>query len=228
MKVYIGWDPRDAQAYEKCKRSLLKNTKSEVEVHRLVDWDLRQKKVYWRPYYVDGTGQKHDGIDGKPFSTEFSFTRFCVPVLEDYRDEWVVFCDADMLWVADVMDLMELVDPTKAVMCVKHNHKPPETVKMGGAIQTLYPRKNWSSLMVMNPSRCTNLTKYVVNNMDGSWLHAMCWLEDDQIGGLPEEWNWLEGWSKPDIKPKIIHHTRGTPDMDGCEDVMYAKEWWAA
>jgi hypothetical protein len=227
MKVYIGWDQRDIPAFARCRGSLIRHKSMNVQIEALRDWDLRRQKVYWRPYIVDGEGQKHDGRDGKPFSTDFSFTRFCVPFLEDYADEWVLFCDPDMLWRADIAELASLIDPEKAVMCVQHNHRPTEIEKMGGLAQTVYPRKNWSSLMLMNPSKCTNLTKYVVNNQTGSWLHGMLWLEDDEIGALPEEWNWLEGWSSPEIEPKIIHYTRGTPDMEGCEDVAYAAEWWA-
>lgn len=228
MKVFIGWDPRDIPAYEKCKRSLLRNTKMKLQIEALRDWDLRRQKLYWRSYYVDGEGQKHDGRDGNPFSTDFSFTRFCVPALQNYEGGWVLFCDPDMLWRADISELLSLADPGKAVMCVKHNHVPPEETKMGGLIQTRYYRKNWSSLMLYNPERCKGLTKYAINNMDGSWLHGMFWLEDQEIGELPEEWNWLDGHSSPEIDPKIVHFTRGTPDMDGCEDVAYAKEWWAA
>ena len=228
MKVFIGWDPRDISAYEKCKRSLLKHSSLDLEIEALRDWDLRRKKLYWRSYFVDGEGQKHDGRDGKPFSTDFSFTRFCVPALEEYSEGWVLFCDPDMLWQADIAELVKLIDPSKALMCVKHNHRPAEEIKMGGALQTLYPRKNWSSLMLYNPARCVKLTKYAINNMDGSWLHGMFWLEDGEIGELPEAWNWLEGWSSPEIEPKIIHYTRGTPDMDDCEDVAYAREWWMA
>ena len=230
MKVFIGWDSRDICAFEKCKRSLLKNTKAKIQVEALRDWDLRRQKLYWRSYYVDGAGQKHDGRDGKPFSTDFSFTRFCVPALESYEGGWVLFCDPDMLWRADIAELFSLVDPSKALMCVKHKHEPPEEEKMGGVMQTLYPRKNWSSLMLYNVERCVGLTKYAINNQSGSWLHGMFWLPDEEIGGLPEEWNYLCGWSDPEKipDPKIVHFTRGTPDMEGCEDEEFAKEWWAA
>lgn len=228
LKIYVGWDPLDILAYEKCVRSIKKHVSIKTDIQPLKDWELRRKGLYWRPYHVDEKGQKWDNRDGKPFSTNFSFTRFCVPALCDYRDEWVLFCDPDMLWRADPNELLGLVNQKYAVMCVKHQHVPKETEKMGGLMQTRYERKNWSSLMLMNPSRCKALTKYVVNNQSGSHLHGMLWLPDDQIGEFPEEYNWLEGWSSPDIEPKVIHHTRGTPDMPGCEDVAYAREWWEA
>ncbi|MFT5438413.1 MAG: hypothetical protein ACI9MJ_000272 [Alphaproteobacteria bacterium] len=39
--------------------------------------------------------------------------------------------------------------------------------------------------------------------------------------------NWLEGWSSPDIDPKIVHMTRGIPTMAGFENIPYADEWRA-
>lgn len=226
MKVYMGWDPRDMDAYRVCERSMREHASIPLDIVPLVDWKLRQQGVYWRSYRMEGNGQRIDDRDGKPFSTEFSFTRFLVPLLEDYESDVVLFCDPDMLWRADIAGLRALWDDSHAVMCVKHNHCPPETEKMGGLRQTLYHRKNWSSLMMLNPAKCRELTKYRVNNEDGEWLHAMCWASEEQIGGLPEEWNWLEGWSDPAMDPKVVHYTRGTPDL--CPDVMHADWWWDA
>lgn len=224
LKVFIGWDQRDALAYEVCKHTLEKNATCPVEVIPLKEWELRQKGAYWRAYRVDERGQMWDDRDGKPFSTNFSFTRFCVPWLMDYRDEWALFCDADMYFKGDVAELLTLTDEDSSVICVKHDHRPEEARKMDGVIQTIYQRKNWSSFMLMNPSRCRELTSFAVNNQTGAWLHGMCWAQE--IGGLHEEWNWLEGWSSPEIDPKVIHYTRGTPDMD--PHVSFADLWWEA
>lgn len=224
LRVFIGWDQRDINAFRVCEKTLLDRSSIPVEIHPLREWELRQRGYYWRPYHVDARGQMWDNRDGKPFSTNFSFTRFCVPMIEEYRDEWVLFCDADMMWRADVAELVEQIDRTKAVMCVKHDHRPKEAEKMDGVIQTVYSRKNWSSLMLMNPSKCDALTPYAVNNQTGSYLHSMCWLDDEKIGGLDESWNWLEGWSSPEIDPKVIHYTRGTPDMTPVS--AYSDEWW--
>ncbi len=224
LRIYVGWDQRDLLAFEVCRHSLLKHASIPVEIIPLKDWELRAAGHFWRPYSVDERGQMWDGRDHRPFSTNFSYTRFCVPLIEEFGDEPVVFCDADMLWRADVAELLELLGEA-GVACVMHNHRPPETVKMTGNIQTVYPRKNWSSLMVMRPGRCAGLTPYAVNNMPGDWLHGFCWIDAEEIGGLPEEWNWLEGWSSPDIDPKVVHFTRGTPDMPGYEDAAFAAEW---
>ena len=226
LRVYIGWDQRDARAYEVCAASLVKHASIPIEIVALKDWELRARGVYWRPYQVDERGQMWDARDGKPFSTNFSYTRFCVPLIEDFRADPVVFCDADMLWRADVAELRELAGDA-AVACVKHQHRPPEREKMTGNIQTVYARKNWSSLMVLRPGRCAGLTPYAVNNMPRDWLHGLRWIEDSEIKGLPEVWNWLEGWSDPGLDPKVVHFTRGTPDFPGHENAAYAEEWHA-
>ena len=35
--------------------------------------------------------------------------------------------------------------------------------------------------------------------------------EEADIGQIPEEWNWLDGHSPEDMKPKIVHFTTGGP-----------------
>ncbi len=224
-KVYIGWDGRDWLASQVAHRSLLAHASNGVEIVDLFDHQLRKDGHYWRTYRVDSFGQKRDDIDRKPFSTEFSFTRHLVPHLEDYSDRLAIFTDPDVLWRGDVYELLSLcADESKSVWCVPHEHRPPELEKALG-VQTHYPRKNWSSVMVFRPSLCRALTHHAVSNRDGLWLQTLGWAGDDEIGKLPEEWNWLEGWSPDTINPKIVHYTRGTPDMAGYEDAPYADEW---
>lgn len=224
MKVFIGWDPVDENAYRVAKQTLEKNASIPLQIFPLKEHELRAKKLFWRGYHMDEQGQRWDAKDGKPFSTQFSFTRFCVPALCDYEDEWVLFMDPDMLIKGDVAELLNYT--SRSLYCVQHVHEPPMGHKMGGFIQTRYIRKNWSSFMLMNPSRNMDLTQFRINNEMGSWLHAMLWLRDEDIGELPEAWNWLEGHSNPSIIPKNIHYTRGTPDLPDCETVDRAAEWW--
>ena len=65
--------------------------------------------------------------------------------------------------------------------------------KFDGHVQTTYPRKNWSSVMLFNNSRCTALTPAYVNRASGLELHRFYWLQDEEIGSLPREWNHLVG-----------------------------------
>jgi len=223
VKVYIGWDSRERDAYQVCEASILKY--SHQCVIPLKDLGLRLSGIYDRPYHLDGS-QRYDTRDGRPFSTEFSFSRFLVPALNQYEG-WALFCDCDFLFRADVNDLFTLADDRYAVMCVKHNYTPKESVKMDGQIQQPYFRKNWSSLVLWNCGHPSNrkVTPKFVNFMPGSFLHGFKWLKDSDIGGLPEYWNWLEGHSSPAIEPRAVHFTRGVPSMPGYEHVPYADEW---
>ena len=102
---------------------------------------------------------------------------------------------------------------------------------MDGARQTIYPRKNWSSLVLYNCGHPANaaLTPALVSREGGGFLHRFQWLDDALIGALPAGWNWLEGWNaKPDKGvPQAIHYTRGGPWFDDWQGVDYAELWLA-
>jgi hypothetical protein len=229
IRVYVGWDPRDDQAFRVCRDSLLAHASIPVEVIPLKDWELRNKRIYWRGYVMTPQGQMFDDRDGKPFSTAFSFTRFAVPLLEEFRAGLAVFCDADMLWRRDIAELVAEVDskPGKALYCVQHEHNPEAGLKMDGVLQTNYARKNWSSLMVYRPQlHAGKFTPYMLNQMPGAWLHALLWLRDEELGALSSKWNWLCEESEPLYDPALVHFTLGTPDMLK-RALPYGDEWWS-
>jgi len=95
--------------------------------------------------------------------------------------------------------------------------------------QLIYPRKNWSSLVLWNCGHPENkkLTKEIVNTESGKYLHRFGWLKNKFIGGISKEWNWLVGWYKTpeDGRPKAIHYTEGGPWFDNYKTTEYAKEW---
>lgn len=222
-RIFIGFDSRESDAYRVCEKSILRF--GHHCITPLKEIPLRLSGLYDRPYTVTGS-QRYDTRDSKPFSTEFSFTRFLVPALNQYEG-WALFCDCDFLFRADPAELFALRDDKYAVMCVKHEHQPTEAMKMDGQMQTVYFRKNWSSLVLWNCGHESNkkVTGKAVNFMPGGFLHAFKWLKDSEIGGLPEAWNWLEGHSSPTWEPKAVHFTRGVPSMPGYENVPYADEW---
>jgi len=120
-------------------------------------------------------------------------------------------------------------DRSKAVLCVQHDYQPTDLTKMDGKVQSVYPRKNWSSFMLFNcehPSTRT-LTPAVVNSESGAYLHRMQWADDSEIGALPKEWNWLEGWNEKPASgfPHAVHYTEGGPWFENYKDVEYADIW---
>ena len=99
---------------------------------------------------------------------------------------------------------------------------------MDGQIQTIYARKNWSSVMAFNCNHPSNkaLTVEMVNTLPGRDLHRFCWLQDDEIGELEPEWNYLVGHTKTKDEPKIVHWTDGGPWLEAFREAEYADEWW--
>lgn len=230
--IYIGYDPRDYKGYAVANYTIRKWDRY-VPIRGLVLDDLRAKGLYYRPTEVrinsDGRKQLWDQISDAPMSTEFSISRFLVPHLA--REGWALFVDGDVMAMDNPTHIFDLADSSKAVMCVQHSHDPVEKTKMDGQMQTRYGRKNWSSVMLFNCEHPANrrLTVDMINTLPGRDLHRFCWLKDDEIGELPQEYNYLVGYTylNGGRHPVLVHFTNGLPDMAGFEDQEYADEWRA-
>ena len=161
-------------------------------------------------------------------STDFSFSRFLTPYLAAQRG-WVIFCDCDFLFTTDIRNVLEGLDPTKAVYCVQHDYVPAHQVKMDGKRQATYPRKNWSSFMIFNCDHpdVRALTPAVVNSVTPAYLHRFEWVaDDDAIGSLEIDWNFLEGeYAMPRTTPRVIHYTNGGPWFEQWQNCDYADLW---
>lgn len=221
MKVFIGYDAREDLAYRVCEYSLRRHASLPLEVLPLG----QPAGLYHRTWHRDAAGHRVDDRDGRPFSTDFAFSRFLVPALVGY-DGWALYCDCDFLFRADVAELIALRDARYAVQCVKHDHRPAESSKMDGQAQTRYPRKNWSSLVLWNAGHPAHrgLTVEDVSTRPGAWLHGFRWLQDGEIGELPESWNWLAGWSRNVGTIHAVHFTGGGPWFPEAA-VPFADEW---
>jgi hypothetical protein len=130
------------------------------------------------------------------------------------------------VFMADPLDLMAYADPDKAVMVVKHNHIGAGE-KMGGMVQTAYPKKNWSSVMMFNCDHPANrrLSIWDVNTRPGRDLHGLYWLNDAEVGEIPPEWNWLVNVQPMPDEPKIAHFTNGGPWISGWVSAPYDDIW---
>lgn len=231
--IYIGYDERDHRAYNVLRYSIMRFNK-EYDIIPLYEPALRRAGLFRRTHLVspDNPNQKIDSFDRKPFSTDFTFTRFLIPALNQY-DGMALFMDADMFVRADIAGIFEVYNDSRyAVQCVKHKYEPEPGLKLDGQLQTNYNRKNWSSFMLFNCSHKSNLNLTVddVNLRKGSWLHGFGWLKDEEIGDIHPEWNWLDGHSSPDIEAKNVHFTTGGPWFDKWKpartiEEAYAKEW---
>ena len=215
LRIFVGWDSREDIAFRVCKHSLESHSTISLEIVPIKQHVLRKQGLYWRP---------NDTLS----STEFSFTRFLTPYLAGFSG-WALFVDCDFLFRKDIATLLDYLRDDKAIYCVQHKYKPSEGVKMDGQLQTVYPRKNWSSFMLMNCGHpdVGRLTPDYINTATGLELHRFQWLSDELIGSLPTTWNYLEGWhsSNDCDDPIAVHFTRGGPWFPGWQNVEYADEW---
>lgn len=211
IPVYIGYDPREAVAYNVLAHSINARASQPVAIAPLMLSQLRQ--IHHR--------------ERNPLqSTDFSFTRFLTPYLADYQG-WSIFMDCDMLVLDDIAKLWALRDDRYAVMCVKHDHVPRESIKFLNAPQTPYAKKNWSSVMLFNNAKCRALTPEYVDTASGLELHQFKWLEDESlIGEIPHRWNHLVGYDEPNPDVSLVHYTLGGPYFNEFVDCEYSKEWF--
>ncbi len=210
IRVFIGYDDREAIAYNVLSHSIQRLASEPVTIAPL---RLSQLKGLL-------TRERH------PLqSSDFSFSRFLTPCLSGYEG-WSVFMDCDMVMRDDIAGLYGLRDERYAVMVVKHVHVPKQTVKFLGEPQSKYEKKNWSSVMLFNNARCRALTPEYVNTATGLDLHQFKWLEtEDAIGALPNRWNHLVGYDAPRPDAALLHYTEGGPYFSEYRNCEYAGEW---
>jgi len=214
MKVFVGYDTREDIAYQVCKHSIV-SKQPDADVRPLKQQELRDAGWYTRP--VD-----------KLASTEFTFTRFLIPELTDFKG-WALFMDCDMILTTDIKELFDQADDRYAVMCVHHDYKVTETTKMDGQKQTIYPRKNWSSVVLWNCGHPSNkrVTQDFVNDpeINGAYLHRFSWLKDEEVGKLDHTWNYLVGVYNDIKTPKLIHYTEGGPWFENYRNCEFSSLW---
>jgi lipopolysaccharide biosynthesis glycosyltransferase len=209
IPVYIGYDPREAIAFHTCANSIIRNSSRPVAI---IPVALNLFKDYSETH-TDG-------------SNHFIYTRFLVPHLQQYTG-WAIFIDGDMIVRGDIAELWDLQNPYNDVLVVKHNYKTRMPVKYLGAKNEDYPRKNWSSVILWNCSSFPNrrLTPEFVQRSTGSELHRFSWLEDERIGELPREWNWLPDEYGPNPDAKLLHYTLGTPCFHEFANTPQSEDW---
>ena len=211
INVFIGYDSKEKSAFSTLSYSILKNSTKPVAI---------------TPIYLKNIKDDFVRSRNSLSSTEFSFSRFIVPHLMNYQG-WALFMDCDMLMKADIAELWRMRDDRYAVQVCQHDYEPKSTIKFLNQTQTVYPKKNWSSFMLMNCSKCTRLTPDYVNSASGLELHQFKWLDTDKmIGSLPVEWNWLAGEYEYKEDVKNIHYTEGGPWFEAYNKTDYAEDWW--
>lgn len=211
IRVFIGFDTKEEVAFHVLCSSIIRRASEPVEIVPIMLGSL--KGIFDR---------ERNSLQ----STEFSFSRFLAPYLSGYEG-WSIFMDCDMLMLDDIANLWALRDDKYAVMCVHHNHVPSTDHKFLNQTQTKYERKNWSSVMLMNNAKCKALTPEYVESATGLDLHRFRWLQDEEVGEIPQRWNHLVDYN-PNLEVKDIsnlHFTEGGPYFDDYKNCSYADLW---
>ena len=209
IDMVVGFDHREAIAYHVFCQSVIERTSVPVRFLPLT------------PQAMAGYVEQHQ--DG---SNAFVYRRFLTPYLMGFQG-WAIFADGDMVCKADIAELWQLRDQSRAVLVVKHDYQTKAHTKYLGNRNENYPRKNWSSLILWNCGHPANrvLTPDLVAAKDGAFLHRFTWLDDALIGEIPKVWNWLATEYEPSDSAKLIHYTLGTPCFRDYRKSEMAEQW---
>jgi len=209
VKIYVGFDPRESVVYHTFTQSLIEKSTLPIEITPLAVTTLN--------FYEETHQDK---------SNDFVYSRFLTPFMSNFEG-WSIYVDGDMICQADIKELLELRDETKAVQVVKHDYKTKSANKYLDNKNENYPRKNWSSVILWNCAHPKHkiLTPNFINEQTGKFLHRFSWLEDEEIGELPIEWNWLAIEYADNPLAKLIHYTLGAPCFKDYRATSMAENW---
>ena len=210
IKLIIGFDQRESIAYHTFTQSILEKCSVPVMFIPLAMNTLK------------GYKETH-----KDKSNDFIYSRFLTPYLCNFKG-WAIFADGDMICQADIKELWDLMDESKALQVVKHDYKTKAQKKYLGNINEDYPKKNWSSVILWNCSHPKHkiLTPEFIASQTGKYLHRFSWLDENEIGELPKEWNWLAIEYPENKNAKLIHYTLGTPCFKEYKESDMADIWY--
>ena len=210
LRIFVGYDPREAVAYHVCCNSIIRHASVPVSITPLHLGNLAG--IY---------KETHAGTNA------FIHSRFLVPYLCGFNGP-ALFVDGDMIFKADVAKLFALLRNDCDVAVVKHDYKTKHLVKYFGQPNSDYPRKNWSSVVLWNCANYPNrvLTPQYIAEKSSEHMHRFAWLDDSRIQALPVEWNWLVDEQPHNDDAKLLHFTIAIPAVTAYEDCDHSVEWW--
>jgi len=212
IRIFIGHDSRYPEASKVCRQSMLKFW-PEAKITYLDKSVLKKNGMYGR-----------EDVEGE--STEFSFTRFYIPLMMNYSG-YALFCDNDFLWRVDPREVSRYI-ANQPISVVKHKDYVAKSNKMDGIVNKTYPKKNWSSLMLFNCDMLKNkLSKEYLDKATPSQLHEFKFLNEKSVGEIPKRYNMLVGIDEiTKENARAIHYTEGGPWFDEYKDAELSEEWW--
>ncbi|MDX2163945.1 MAG: glycosyltransferase [Gammaproteobacteria bacterium] len=211
IRIFLGYDSREVIAHHVCAQSIIETSRMPLSI---------------TPLKLDNLSSIFDRSREPDQLTDFSYTRFLVPYLCDYKG-WAIYLDGDMLIREDIQRLWDLKDERYAVSVVKHADRKGHHTFLDTTV-SLFPKFNWSSVMLFNNEKCKALTSDYLLTVRYQDLHQFKWLNDEKdIGALPSRWNHLVGYDKPNADVALVHWTLGGPYFDEHKNTEFAEEWFA-
>jgi hypothetical protein len=188
IPIFVGYDPREAIGYHVFCNSVLRRTKAQVSFTPVC------------------------GNIEPDASNTFSKERFKIAAKLGFKG-WGIFADGDMTCRADIAELWAMRRPEYDLMVCFHDYTTRYKTKYLGAKNEDYPKKNRSSLMLINAGNYPwrKLTPEFVDKSPSSYLHRFEFLKEDRIGEIPKDWNWLSIEYEFKHDAKLVHHTLGLP-----------------
>ena len=204
IRLFCGYDSREAVGFHVFVSSVIARTRHPVAFIPLSDRD------------------QQDG------SNAFTYARYRIAEMCAFEG-WAIFADAcDMLALGDLAELWALRDERFAVQVVKHDYLTRNPLKyLGTEMQSRnvdYPRKNWSSLMLINCAASEWRTAVKV----GKEAHQFNGFPEDRIGRLPEKWNVLIDEEQDDSGARLLHWTAGIPSFPHYRNARRSRDWFNA
>ncbi len=200
IRLFCGYDEREASGFHVFASSVIRRCLEPVQIVALQDL-------------------QRDG------SNRFTYARYRVPELCHFQG-WAIFADAcDMVCLGEMSELWRLRDERYAVQVVKHSYSTRHRIKYIGTDMECpnldYPRKNWSSLMLIN----CEAPEWRQDWPDGIAAHQFPHFRDERIGDLPAAWNVLVDEGQDAGGAKILHYTAGIPGFAHYRDAPMSWAW---
>lgn len=215
IALYAGFDPREEVGFHTFTSSVIHNASEPVAIVPLHMAGLRN--TY--------SGGERDGTNA------FIYTRFLIPCLQGYRG-WAIFVDGcDMVCRGDIAELWALREDRYAVQVAQHYYRTKHARKYVGTTMEAgnedYPRKNWSSVMLINCGHPAwhEMGPGEVAGMTGAELHRFSWIPPQCVGSIPFVWNWLADEYGENPQAKLLHWTAGIPAWPAYRDAPMADAW---
>ena len=162
VRIFIGFEPRQAVAYNVCRFSIERRA---------------TKRIVIEPLILAHMPIKRRGL------TEFTYSRYCVPELCGYEGQ-AIFLDADVVVLGDICELSALADTDACVSVVKHPKQRfewPSVMVFNNSqcrkltaefIETGHPQSfEWAEVIGALPSEWNHLVGYDAPREDAKLVH---------------------------------------------------------